>query len=65
MALERAASQSSDAVPCLAIVLPLPHHRVPAAAGCWHPGLRLLRQGNTGSLEASGYQREEGEVPTD
>lgn len=56
LALERAVSLSSDdcLLSCLcATVLPLPHHRVPAAAGCRHPGLRLLRQGNPGSLEAS------------
>lgn len=56
LAQERAVFPSNDdcllSCPC-ATVLPLPHHRVPAAAGCGHPGLRLLRQGNAGSLEAS------------
>ena len=50
---------------CPPTVLPLSHHRVPATAGSWGPGLRLLRQGNSGSHRAYSdvNQREEGKVP--
>ena len=50
---------------CPPTVLPLSHHRVPATAGSWGPGLRLLRQGNSGSHRAYSdvHQREEGKVP--
>lgn len=49
----------------LPTVLSLPHHRVPATAGRWGPGLRLLRQGSVGNQGASSdmNQREEGKVP--
>ena len=51
-------------LPCSPTVLSLSHHRVPATAGSWRPGLRLLRQGNSESQAYSDVnQRKEGKVP--